>query len=70
MTVQAHFDVTVPEHLRLELARIAREAETSEDEMVRQAIEALVLARRGPGIPRFARRLGPVALERQDPSPA
>lgn len=70
MTLQVHLDVTVPERLRLELARIAREADTTEEHLVRRALDALVQARRGPRIPRFARRLGPVALEPEDPSAA
>jgi len=62
--------VTLNERLHLELARMARDADTTEDELIRTAIKGLVQARRGPGIPRFARRLGHIALEEDGPSAA
>lgn len=43
------------------LASLAREAGMTEEELVREAIQGLLLSRRTPGIPRFARRLGPLA---------
>lgn len=54
--------ISLPEHLRFELEEMARNAKTSESELVQRAIERLVQAHRGVGIPRFARRLGPMVL--------
>ena len=48
------------EELR-ELARIARDAEMTEEELLRGAIQGLLVPRHTPAIPRFARRLGPLA---------
>ena len=46
----------------LELGKMAREAHTTEDELIRQAIKYLFQVHRGPAIPRFARRLGPMVV--------
>ena len=43
------------------LARMAHEAGLSEEELLREAIQGLLVPRRTPAIPRFARRLGPLA---------
>src|SRR4029077_3899753 len=59
---RANITIAVSEHLMQELAQMACEADTTEDELVNTAIACLVQAHRGPGIPRFARRLGPLAL--------
>jgi hypothetical protein len=67
---RAKITITLSGHLMLELAQMACEAETTEDELVNRAITCLVQAHRGPGIPRFARRLGPLALAEGDPSAA
>jgi hypothetical protein len=67
---RANLTITLSERLMLELAQIAREADTTEDDLVHRAIERLVQAHRGPGIPRFARRLGPLALAGDDPPTA
>jgi hypothetical protein len=56
--------ISLSEPLRLQLAAIAREAQTTEDELVQRAISSIVQTHRGLAIPRFARRLGPVALAR------
>jgi hypothetical protein len=60
--VQRSITIALPEHLQIELAEMARNAETSEGELVERAVEGLVQAHRGVGIPRFARRLGPIVL--------
>lgn len=44
------------------LSDLAREARMSEQELIRRTIEGLLLARRGPLVPRYARRLGPLTL--------
>jgi predicted transcriptional regulator len=45
-----------------ELAQLAHEAQVSEEALAREAIERLLQARHAPPVPRFARRLGPLAL--------
>jgi len=65
-------DITVAlsDHLLAELAQMARDGSTTQDELVRRAITGLVQARRGPEIPRFARRLGPVVPAEDGPTAA
>ena len=43
------------------LARMAHEAGLTEEELLRKAVDQLLLSWRTPAIPRFARRLGPLA---------
>jgi hypothetical protein len=66
----ATITISLDDKLRSELADMAREAGTSEDELIRSSIKQLLEFHRGPaGIPRFARRLGPLALpEGQHPA--
>jgi hypothetical protein len=59
---QPTISIALPEPLRLELGQLARQAKTTEGELIQQAVEYLVQAQRGPAIPRFARRLGPIAI--------
>ncbi len=58
--------VALSQPVMSEPARMAREAETTEAELIHRAIVGLVQARRGSGIPRFARRLGPIAIADDD----
>jgi hypothetical protein len=44
-----------------QLARIAQQAKLSEEDLVRSAVEQLLQAERAPRVPRYARRLGPLA---------
>lgn len=67
---RANMTITLSGSLMLELAQMARKGDTTEDELVHRAIKRLVQAQRGPGIPRFARRLGPLVLDEDDPSAA
>jgi len=67
---RANITITLSGHLMLELAQMAREADTTENELAHRAIKCLLQAHRGPRIPRFARRLGPLALADDDPSAA
>lgn len=45
------------------LAQLAREAQLSEEALVRETIERLVQSHAAPAIPRFARRLGPLVTQ-------
>ena len=53
--------IVLPEPLRVELAQLAQKANTSEGALIQRAVEALLQAQPGRGIPRYARRLGPLA---------
>ncbi|HET9847339.1 MAG TPA: hypothetical protein VFR68_02135 [Candidatus Dormibacteraeota bacterium] len=57
-------EITIPldEEEERELSSLAREARMSEQELIRRSIESLLLARRSPLVPRYARRLGPLTL--------
>jgi hypothetical protein len=59
---QASITIALRQPLMVALTQMATEANTTEDALIQRAIEGLVQARLGPGIPRFARRLGPIAL--------
>lgn len=59
---EAEITISLRDGLRLELAQMARESNLTEDELVEWAIRYLVQVQRGPAIPRFARRLGPIAI--------
>ncbi len=48
------------------LAHMAHEAGMTEEELLREAVEQLLLSWRSPAIPRFARRLGPLAAPATD----
>lgn len=52
-----------------EVAGLAREGQVTEEDVIHEAVLRLLQAHRGPGIPRFARRLGPLALPKEDDSP-
>jgi metal-responsive CopG/Arc/MetJ family transcriptional regulator len=60
-------NVTIDDQLAAELASVAEHAERSQDEMVVEAIKLLVQAHRGLAIPRYARRLGPLAFPEDTP---
>jgi hypothetical protein len=63
---RANITISLSDGVKLELAQIARESHVTEDEVVERAIRQLVQVHRGPAIPRFARRLGPIAIARGD----
>jgi len=48
------------------LAHMAHEAGMTEEELLREAVEQLLLSWRSPAIPRFARRLGPLVAPPTD----
>ena len=64
---RSYLRIALSEPLRIELARMARDAQKSEDEIVENGIRSLLQAQRHPAIPRFARRLGPLTAD-DDPS--
>ena len=66
MTV-AKLTVSLDDDEMVELGKLARESGVSENDVVREAIDRLLQSHRGPGTPRFARRLGPLAIVEHDP---
>lgn len=59
----AKISLPLDDDLMAELAQVARDEHTTEAELIRQGIERLLHSRlTGPSIPRFARRLGPLAV--------
>ena len=52
--------ISLPVDLGGELAKLARERQTSEAELAARAIRHFVRAQSLPPAPRFARRLGPI----------
>ena len=61
--------ISLDDDLARELAELAREAQLSEEELAREAVENLLQAHHGPAIPRFARRLGPLVTKARPASP-
>ena len=68
--VAAAITIVVPERMQLALAEVARETKMTEEELVQRAIAGVVEAHQGAGIPRFARRIGPIAIDAEGPSAA
>ncbi|MFI5287763.1 MAG: hypothetical protein ACHQ4F_15815 [Candidatus Dormibacteria bacterium] len=59
----ADITISLDDDLMSELAQVARDERTTEADLVREGIERLLNSRlTGLGIPRFARRLGPLAI--------
>jgi hypothetical protein len=52
----------------VELGKLARESGVNENDLVREAIDRLLQAHRGPGTPPFARRLGPLTIPKHEAS--
>ncbi len=66
----AEITVSVADDLMIELAQLARDEGTTEADLVREGIERLLHSRlTGPGVPRFARRLGPLAIPERHVDP-
>jgi hypothetical protein len=65
----AKITIELSDELMREVAGLAREGQVTEEEVFHEAVGRLLQAHRGPGIPRFARRLGPLALPEEDDSP-
>jgi len=63
----AKLTVSLDDDQMVELGKLARESGVSENDVVREAIDRLLQSHRGPGTPRFARRLGPLAIVEHDP---
>jgi Arc/MetJ-type ribon-helix-helix transcriptional regulator len=68
MSSMAEITVSLDDELMAELAQVAHDERTTEAELVREGVERLLHSRlTGPSIPRFARRIGPLAIpERRD----
>jgi predicted transcriptional regulator len=58
----ARIALSLDDDIVRELAQLAHEAQVSQEALAREAIEGLLQARHAPPVPRFARRLGPLAL--------
>jgi hypothetical protein len=59
----AEITISLGDDLMVELAQMARLEDTTEADLEREGIERLIHSRlTGPDIPRFARRLGPLAI--------
>jgi hypothetical protein len=66
----AKLTISLDDDQMVELGKLARESGVSENDVVREAIDRLLQSHRGPGTPRFARRLGPLVIVERDPSAA
>jgi hypothetical protein len=66
---EANITISLSDGVKLELAQIARDSHVTEDELVERAIRHVLQVHRGPAIPRFARRLGPIAIAGGDRGP-
>jgi Ribbon-helix-helix protein, copG family len=62
----AKLTISLDDDQMLELGKLARESGVSENDVVREAIDRLLQSHRGPGTPRFARRLGPLVIAEHD----
>jgi hypothetical protein len=59
----ATMTISLDDQLMAELAQVAHDEHTTEADLVREGIERLLHSRlTGPSVPRFARRLGPLAI--------
>ena len=63
----AKITLSLDDDLMAELSQLARDEHTTAADLVREGIERLLHSRlTGPSIPRFARRLGPLASPEKD----
>ena len=63
MSSMAEITISLDDELMVELAQVAHEEGTTQAELVREGVERLLHSRlTGPSIPRFARRIGPLAI--------
>jgi Arc/MetJ-type ribon-helix-helix transcriptional regulator len=66
----AEITISLDDDLRVELAQVARDERTTEADLVREGVERLLHSRlTGPSIPRFARRIGPLAISERHVKP-
>lgn len=66
----AEITVSVDDDLMAQIAQMARDEHTTEADLVIEGIERLVHSRlRGPSVPRFARRLGPLVTPERHADP-
>ena len=64
----AELTISLDDDQMVELGKLAHESGVSENDVVREAIDRLLKTHRGPGTPRFARRLGPLVIAEHDRS--
>ena len=63
MRLMTEITISLDDDLMAELAQTAQDEHTTEADLVREGVERLLHSRlTGPDIPRFARRLGPLAI--------
>jgi hypothetical protein len=63
----AKITIDLDDDLRVELAQVAYAEGKTEVDLIHEGIERLLHSRlTGPDIPRFARRLGPLAIPERD----
>jgi hypothetical protein len=66
----ATITISLESDLMSELTQLAQDEHTTEADLVREGVERLLHSRlTGPSVPRFARRLGPLAIPEQHPEP-
>jgi hypothetical protein len=58
--------ITLDDDLAVELADVARREGVTMEDLVREGLERLRHSRLGPGVPQFARRLGPLTVTADD----
>jgi hypothetical protein len=62
--------ISLDDELMGELTQVAADEGTTEADLVREGIERLLHSRlSGPSVPRFARRLGPLAIPERPSEP-
>lgn len=66
----ATITISLDDGLMAELVQVAHDERTTEADLVREGIERLLHSRlTGPSVPRFARRLGPLATPERPTEP-
>jgi hypothetical protein len=66
----ATITISLDDDLMIELAQVARDERKTENDLVREGVERLLHSRlTGPSVPRFARRLGPLAIPERHVKP-
>jgi hypothetical protein len=66
----AMITISLDDELMGELTQVAADERTTEADLVREGIERLLHSRlTGPSVPRFARRLGPLAIPERPSEP-
>jgi hypothetical protein len=70
MCLMPEITISLDDDLMAELAQMAHDEHTTEADLVREGVERLLHSRlTGPDVPRFARRLGPLAIPERHVEP-